>query len=79
LKWGQKLYLNPLVKKKRIVQLINGKLDENRYNNTESSAQQDKPTNTHNLQQPQTDNTKNTTPHRKENHLNEPANSNGDH
>jgi hypothetical protein len=77
LKWGQKLCSNPLIKKKRIAQLINGKLGENRYNNTESSTQQDKPTSTHNLQQPQTDDTR--TPHRKENHLNKLANSNGDH
>jgi hypothetical protein len=37
LKWGQKLCPNLLIKKKRIAQLINGKLGENRYNNTPSA------------------------------------------
>jgi hypothetical protein len=32
LKWKQKLWPNLLIKKKRIAQLINGKLGENRYN-----------------------------------------------
>jgi hypothetical protein len=45
LKWGQKLCPNLLIKKKRIAQLINGKLGKNRYNNTtnntESTRQQD--------------------------------------
>jgi hypothetical protein len=36
LKWGQKLC--PIfIKKKRIAQLINGKLGKNRYNNTPSA------------------------------------------
>jgi hypothetical protein len=39
LKRGQKLCPNLLIKKKRIAQLINGKLGENRSNNTTSNTE----------------------------------------
>jgi hypothetical protein len=38
-KRGQKLCPNLLIKKKRIAQLINGKLDENPYNNTTNNIE----------------------------------------
>jgi hypothetical protein len=77
LKWGQKLCPNLLIKK-RIAQLINGKLSENRYNNTtnntKSSDEQDNQRalstyNNHKL-------TTQRAPQRRENQLNKPANSN---
>jgi hypothetical protein len=57
LKRRQKICLNLLIKKKRIVQLINGKLGENRYNKTTKEQHlkpsTSEPTSTLNLQ-PQT-------------------------
>jgi hypothetical protein len=60
LKRRQKIYLNLLIKKKRIAQLINGKLGKNRYNKTTREQHLKhatfKPTSTLKLQ-PQTDDT----------------------
>jgi hypothetical protein len=76
LKRGQKLCPNLLIKKERIAQLINGKLSENRYNNTTSNTedpdQQKPPTYNYNKQT-----TTERAPHRKRDQLNEPTNLNG--
>jgi hypothetical protein len=64
--WGQKLCPNLLIKKERIVQLINGKLDENRYKNTTNEQhRKHQPTSSQNLLQQQTDDHKSTTPQRR--------------
>jgi hypothetical protein len=63
LKWGQKLCPNLLIKNKRIVQLINGKLDKNRYKNTTNEQHQKHQE----------------APRHKEDQLNELANPNGVH
>jgi hypothetical protein len=80
-KGGQKLCPNLLIKKKRIAQLIDGKPDENRYNNTKNS-----PKSTYRQDNQQSLSTYNRhklrtqrAPHHKEDQLNEPANSTGDH
>jgi hypothetical protein len=62
LKRRQKFCLYPLIKKKRIAQLINGKPGENRYSKTTRGLLQDvqltirlgRPTNSPNILQPQT-------------------------
>jgi hypothetical protein len=77
LKWGQKLCPNPLIKKKRIAQLINRKLGK-----TDTTTPKAPPNKTNQQAHTTYNNHKLTTQrttHRKENHLNEPANSNGDH
>jgi hypothetical protein len=76
LKWGQKLC--PIfIKKKRIAQLINGKLGKNRYNNTpnvnKTTNKPSQPTTTTTQPQLMT----HRTPHHKEDQLNEPTTRNG--
>jgi aromatic ring-opening dioxygenase LigB subunit len=51
LKWGQKLCPNLFIKKKRIAQFINGKLDENQYNKTTNNTQSLTNKKTHKLAQ----------------------------
>jgi hypothetical protein len=77
----QKLCLNLLIKKKRIAQLINGKLGENRYNNTTNNI---KSTDQQDNQQALTtyNNHKQTTqraPPRNEKQLNKTTNSKAEH